>query len=511
MKPNVLIFCVDEMRADHLGCAGNAIVKTPNLDKLAAAGSFFPNARCNNPICMPARASMFTGLLPRDHGLRVNGQSLRTDLPVLPEIMADNGYRTHSAGKLHLTPWITPNQPDSMREQLPESKTFWDKNLVNGIPTPYYGFQTVDFVGGHTSYAWGDYIEWLKSNGGDPELLRENHALEPLTGAPTCYKMALPEELHYNRYIADSTIEHIAQAGDEPFFSWCSFPDPHSPCAPPQPYCDMYNPAAMPLPVTHNGEIKDLPPYYAQVLNGELKPNGSDNTGITPAHWQEIIAMTYGMITHLDSEIGRVMTALNSSGKADNTIVIFITDHGDMMGDHGLIWKSFYTFNGCTNIPLIISAPGMAKNNINRQLISQIDLMPGILDLCNIPLPGADWAKFKTPFERGSVSPLNNYPGRSFRPMLENADSRIRDSVIIENDDPTTGLQVRALITDQYRLTVYPGTDHGELFDLIKDPHELYNLWYKEEFSDIRSELIFQLLKDYSSDTPYFPVPDWNA
>jgi len=104
MPPNILMFCVDEMRADHMACMGHTVVQTPNLDRLAGQGTLFQRAYCNNPICMPARASMFTGMLPRDHGLCVNGQVLRTDVPVLPRILADAGYRTHAAGKLHLTP-----------------------------------------------------------------------------------------------------------------------------------------------------------------------------------------------------------------------------------------------------------------------------------------------------------------------------------------------------------------------------------------------------------------------
>ena len=103
-KLNVLIFCVDEMRADHMACVGNPVVQTPNLDRLAARGTLFRRSYCNTPICMPARVTMFTGLLPRDHGVRVNGQTLRTDLPTLPGVLAEAGYRTHAAGKLHLTP-----------------------------------------------------------------------------------------------------------------------------------------------------------------------------------------------------------------------------------------------------------------------------------------------------------------------------------------------------------------------------------------------------------------------
>jgi len=510
MKQNVLIFCVDEMRADHMGCAGNKIVKTPHIDKLSQRGTYFPNAYCNNPICMPARASMFTGLLPRDHGLRINGQSLSETLPTMPQIFADNAYRTHSAGKLHLTPWVTNPDEKPRTDLFPESMDYWNNEDICKFPTPYYGFQTVDMVGGHTSFTFGPYIKWLQEQGVDPALLSPSKALKEFP-APCTYKMALPEEFHYNRYIADSTIKEIEKKSDSPFFIWCSFPDPHLPCAPPKPYCDMYNPEDMPFSPSRPDEYEDLPPFYQDVIDGKIKPNGVDNTNLKPEFFQQITAMTYGMITHLDSEIGRIMSALEKSGKLDNTIVVFIADHGDMMGDHGLLWKSYFTFRSCTNIPFIISAPGLPKNMTNHNLVSQIDLMPTILDLCGLNLPGSNWTELKTKYERGSLMKLNNYPGKSVSPMLSQTDAEIRDSVVIENDDPTTGLHVRCLITRNYRLAIYPGTEHGELFDLKNDPDELYNLWYKEEHNMIKNRLVLKLLTDYSSDTPYYPIPIGNA
>lgn len=511
-QPNLLIFCVDEMRADHLGCAGNPVVRTPHLDRLAAHGMLFRNAYCNNPICMPARATMFTGLLPRDHGLRVNGQHLRTDLPTLPGVLAAAGYRTHATGKLHLTPWVAPPDTADLRS-VPESRNAWSDGTRHAFPVPYYGFQSVDFVGGHVSWCWGMYLDWLRERGGDPALLRPERARTTPSGAPTCFKMALPEDLHYNRYIADSTIRLIegAAATREPFFAWCSFPDPHMPLGPPAPYCDMYDPAAMPLPHRRAGEVDSLPPVYRDVLAGRAHPNGIDNTSITDTHWREMLAMTYGMVTHVDTEIGRVMAALERSGQADNTIIVFITDHGDMMGDHGLIWKAFYTFRGCVNIPLIVAAPGLAPGRTSDALVCQVDLMPTMLDLCGVPLPGHGWQDRETPFPRGENRPLQAWPGRSWRRLLDGSSAGIREEVVIENDDPTSGYQVRCLVTRSHRLAIFPGTTDGELFDLNADPWELHNLWYAPAAATLRAGLTAQLLDAYSRNTPYYPVPYWNA
>jgi len=512
-KPNVLIFCVDEMRADHMGCAGNKVVQTPNLDRLASQGVLFKRSYCNNPICMPARASMFTGLLPRDHGVRVNGQSLRKDLPTLPGILADAGYRTHATGKLHLTPFVPKVEPPDTKN-YPECLQYWHDGVMNKFPEPYYGFQTVDFVGGHTEYVYGDYIGWLKGEGGDPDMLTSQKALEKPSGAPECYKMSLPEELHYNRYISNSTIKVIKEAvkGNKPFFAWCSFPDPHSPLAPPAPYCNMYGPQDISLPPQRKGEVKDLPSYYSRVFSGEIKPNGSDNTNISDAYWQEMIALTYGMVTHIDEEIGRVLALLDKMGLKENTLIIFLADHGDMMGDHGLLWKGPYTFRGCINIPTIVSAPGIGgKGVVSNALISQIDLLPSVLGFCRIPMPGDGWKKVETPFERGSMIPLHTYPGKSWLPLLKESQSKIRQNVVIENDDPTTGYQVRCLVTEKYRLTIYPGTSEGELFDLENDKDELYNLWYLDSYSKLKTTLLIELLNSYSRNTPYYPVPPWNS
>ena len=512
-RPNVLIICVDEMRADHMACAGNPIVKTPNLDRLAARGTLFTRSYCNNPICMPARASMFTGLLPRDHGVRANGQALPRTRPVLPQILAKAGYRTHAAGKLHLTPWI-PKVTPPMTETYPECLTYWRDGELASFPTPYYGFQSVDFVGGHTSYVYGSYIAWLTDQGGDPAALTAENALEPPTGAPSCYKMALPEGLHYNRYIADSVIRLInesAQQGRPPFFAWCSFPDPHCPVAPPEPFCNMYIPSEIPLPARREGEVDDLPSFYRDVFSGKLAPNGYANLEIPGHHWQEMIALTYGMVSHIDTEIGRILDALDHHGLWDNTLIVFLSDHGDMMGDHGLIWKAFYTFLGCTRIPTIVSAPVARGPRVSDTLISQIDLMPSVLGFCGIPMPGGEWEKQETPFQRGAIRPLRTFPGRSWIELLDGGTPSIRDSVVIENDDPTTGLQVRCLITERYRLAIYPGTCEGELFDLDNDPSELYNLWHRPQYASIRSELIGKLLEEYSLHTPLYPVPPWNA
>ncbi|MBI3985454.1 MAG: sulfatase-like hydrolase/transferase [Lentisphaerae bacterium] len=511
--PNVLIICADEMRADHMACAGNPVVRTPHLDRLARRGTLFQQAHVNNPICMPARATMFTGLLPRDHGVRINGQSLRRDIPVLPDIFRRAGYRTHAAGKLHLTPWVPMVEPPDI-QAFPECMDYWTKGIIREFPTPYYGFQSVDFVGGHTAYAYGPYLDWLRQKGGDPRQLQPAAGRPSATGAPLCYTMALPEEFHYNRFIADSTIRLITESAGEntpPFFAWCSFPDPHMPVAPPEPYASLYDPRSVPAPAVREGELDELPPIYRRIRSGAVKPYEVNNAGVTPDQWRELIAGTYGMITHMDAEIGRVLDALEQTGQLENTVIVFTADHGDMMGDHGLLWKAFYTFRGCVRIPLLVAAPGMPGGRAEPALVSQVDLLPSMLDLCGIPLPGSDWVSRKTPFAWGTQQPLRLFPGRSWKPLLNGAAAAIRDAVVIENDDPSTGFRVRSLVTPTHRLTLYPGTEDGELFDRSDDPDELRNLWHRPERAALKQTLIRRLLDAYSLETPLYPIPPWNS
>jgi len=158
-RPNILIFCVDQMQSYCLGCNGHPMLRTPNIDALAAEGVTFTRGYCPNPVCSPSRASMLTGLTPRQHGLLTNGSSLPESVPTLPQLLAESGYRTHAVGKLHLQPigGLANLPPGASLEQ----RSDWDAGRTTDLPTPYYGFQSVDFVGGHVSFVFGHYRQWL--------------------------------------------------------------------------------------------------------------------------------------------------------------------------------------------------------------------------------------------------------------------------------------------------------------------------------------------------------------
>lgn len=498
-RPNILCFITDQQRWDHLGCMGNPIVRTPNIDRIAENGVGFRRAYVSNPLCMPARATLFTGRTPRGHGVRTNGIPLSKSIPLMVGALRGAGYRTHSIGKLHLNTFDTPRgvDPASLNpDDFPESGWMWTNGRIKSIPVPYYGFDTVDFVGGHVSGVFGDYLNWLKENyPGMEKLLLPENAIEK-SSADQCYKMALPQELHYNRWISDRAINFLDNIKDsQPFFLWCSFPDPHHPYGPPAPWCHMYKPRDMPLPLRREGELEDLPPFYkkiyergAPLVSGLFGPSK-----MLDEHIQEIIALTYGMVSFVDNEVGRIVKKLEDLGLRKNTIVMFMSDHGDMMGDHWMIRKGPFHFDGLLKIPFIWSCPGrFLEGKSVSSLVSQIDFAPTILDLCDVPIPEGG-----TPKEPEAPLMLPPWPGKSLRGILEGKVDKVNDYVIVENDEDYLGLRLRSFIVDKYKITMYPGQKYGELFDLEEDPQELFNLWWKLEYQDIKRGLILQFAEAY--------------
>lgn len=623
-QPNVLCFVVDQMRYDHLGCTGNEVVETPNIDQLSETGVTFDRAYTNNPMCMPARATIFTGRNPHRHGVRSNGVHLRDDLPTIPQLLQEDGYRTHSAGKLHLDLYTLPAPQqvshiaaelsergetefaqrlgdtvedvlrelldcpedlaedreseryhdgfsqradsilthtleeihvpkwsdtsllfrevakeaasqwpveelsesdweafsDALRERLaemfdvvdattyedlafepeefPEAREVWEAGHLSSLPEPYYGFETTDFTGGHVNEIYGEYKNWLQENHPDAyERISFDH---PDNKHGKTFQVleewSFPEELHYNHWISDRSIDFLEEQSedDDPFFLWCSYPDPHNPYAAPEPWGSMYNPEDVELPTRREGELDDLPPFYQNVYEGDFFQLQGLYTDPGPEVQdeaiKEIIATSYGMISYLDHELGRVMSALEEQGLREDTVVLFLSDHGEMMGDHWMIRKGPFQFEGLLRVPMIWSWPGHFEEGKRVETVaSHEDLLPTMLDLCSVTSPHAVYE----PSYRESPP---TWPGDSLLPLLtSDADPRDR-STIVETDEDYLGLWPRTLVTDRYKLTIYPEQGYGELFDLKNDPEELHNLWDNDEYSDVKDSLYKELIDE---------------
>jgi arylsulfatase A-like enzyme len=493
-----MVFVADQMRADHLGCAGNPVVRTPNLDALAARGVRFDRAYVANPLCQPARATLFTGLTPRGHGVRTNGIPLDDRLPLLPDQLRKAGYRTHSVGKLHLRNYgeAPPTAAEAACERYAESRHAWADGRVRSLPAGYGGFETADFTGGHGAWIFGDYVNWLRGRDpGAPELLGPRAGTPPASGAPESWTMALPAELHYNTWVADRAIDFLSgQAGSEqPFFLWCSFPDPHHPYCPPEPWASLYRDAEVPPPTRLEDELDDLPPHYWSAFTEDVRLAGRFGpTRIADDQLRDIVRLTYGMVSMVDHNVGRVVAELDRLGLRDDTVVIFLSDHGDMLGDHWMLNKGPFHFDGLIRVPMIWSWPTRwATGAVCSSLVSHLDFAPTLLELAGVPVPEGP-----SPPDPVAAAQLPPWPGASIGELLVDPTGRVHDQLLVENDEDYLGLRLRTLVTDRYQITVYPGQEYGELFDLAEDPGQLCNLWCSPAHAAVKTELRLRLLDE---------------
>ena len=496
-RPNFLFLVSDQMRADHMRCAGNPVIRTPNLDRLAASGVRFTRAYVNNPLCMPGRATWFTGLTPRGHGVRTNGIRLDPRIPTVPGALAEAGYRTHSVGKLHLLPFSTPNgtDPDTLDPaEWPESYWAWSTGKLDAVPVPYYGLQSVELSVGHGAGTTGDYRRWLLEREPKADALwsRQNGRPTP-HGAEQAWHHSLPQKLYYNTWVADRTIGFLErQPQGEPFCCWCSFPDPHHPYTPPAPWDTMYEPAEVVMPMRREGELDSLPEFYQRAYTEGISVSGRGGpTRMSDEQLREILALTYGMISQMDQQIGRVLDALERLGLRENTIVCFMSDHGDMMGDHWMMNKGPFHFDGLLRIPFIWSSPGLIPEGVEAAgLVSHLDFAPTVLDLAGVPIPEGE-----TPAKREADNELPPWPGISIARQLRGEAEALQDSVVVENDEDYLGLRLRTLVTETHKITAYPGKPFGELFDLQEDPGELRNLWDEPSHREVKRDLLIRLME----------------
>ncbi len=458
-RPNIICFLTDQQRADHLGAYGNRQIRTPNIDRLAAEGVTFTESYVANPVCMPNRASMWTGRYPKAHGVRENGIALRPTETVLPDVLRRGGYQTASVGKLHLAPF-------QIKTPLPPSQTEWDKPTEEwelyesgeywanhtSIPTPHYGIEEFCFVGGHGPYTSGQYKQWLEAeHPGEYEKLQREFAAEPPSGARQCWKAAIDSRFHYNTFVGDRSIDFLrARDTGRPFFLWCSFPDPHHPFSPPRPYCDMYDPASIDFdPPRREGEFDDLPAYFRTCYEGGMTTGGlaGDLRGVTDDHYREIHALTYGMISMVDDQIGRVVAEVERLGLKEDTIMVFFSDHGDLMGDHWLINKGPFLFRGLVRVPTIWRVPGAKRGGESPALVSTVDLMPTLLDFAGLAIP-------------------NGVQGFSCKDILTGDAESVRDWAYVEYDESYLSDRLRQIRSHDWALTAYANAPHGLLFDL---------------------------------------------
>ncbi|MEM6314090.1 MAG: sulfatase-like hydrolase/transferase [Planctomycetota bacterium] len=495
---NFLLITSDQQHYLTLGAVSPGI-KTPNLDRLAARGIRFDRAYCPNPTCTPTRASLLTGMWPSVHGAYTLGTKLDESVPVIGDVMRRAGYRSGLIGKAHFQPLTSTPECESV-EAYPTLRDldFW--RTFNDTHTPWYGFDHVELSRNHTDegHVGQHYAIWLEEKGftqwRDYFQPRTDHVRDTPTdaskaptpdeswgpGGRTSMSWALPAELHYTTWTAERTNAFIESAGDTPWFCWSSYHDPHPPYAVPEPWASMYDPADMDwlIGAFVPGEFDDMPPPHrdSRDPNADFSKYNPDGRGSHGSKYQpdigrdklrQIAAAYCGMVSFMDDRIGTTLDLLESTGQLDDTLIMFTTDHGHFLGQHGLLEKGPYMYEDVIRVPMIAAGPGLPSGVVNDKPQTLVD-MPATI--------------------AGHVGDVPRWmQGRDCMPDWKAGGGR--DHVIVEHHHNGDVVHVRTLVTQTHKLTVWRNQpDWGELFDLVNDPDERTNLYHTDV--ELRAKLL---------------------
>ena len=521
-KPvNFLFIITDQQRADHLGCYGNRIVRTPNIDGLARSGFRSEGCYVASPICQPNRASIMTGRMPSAHGVRHNGIELDFGQTTFVELLRQAGYRTALIGKSHLQNItdVPAHWPPERRERLsPEARlpapgrhgqevgTAWEANPDFEMSLPYYGFSDVALSINHADDQFGHYRRWLRSQRADADKLvgPQNAIATPdyeLSRCRQAWRTRVPEELYPNTWVAAQTVAAMAAAAKagSPFFVQCSFPDPHHPFTPPGKYWDMYSPDDVGLPASFHAPHPAVPPPVQWLRDQRDTGRALKHTpapfACTEREAREAAALNYGSIAHIDACIGNIVAELERLELADNTVIIFTSDHGEYMGDHQLLLKGPIHYQGIIRVPFIWRDPQGPQGASSRALIQSTDFAPTIL-------------------ERAGIAAFNGIQGHSLGGMLRGSDEQVRTDLLIEEEGQRVymgfpgRIRMRTLVDGRHRLSIYDGVPWGELYDLPDDPHEIVNRWDDPGFMALRAQMTDALARRMLALSDTSPYPD---
>jgi len=497
-RPNILFITSDQHRWDAVGAYGIVPVRTPNLDALAEDGVLLDRAYCVNPLCSPTRVSMITSLYPSRHGVYTLGVEPEEHYPdTVGEVLSRAGYATGLLGKAHFCPSSDCDNPESPPRSL-------DMDFVRSWNGPFYGFDHVELCQTHSHLIAIDpehkhgslhFGAWLQDKGCDVTKYwcREDQ------GYCDCGLWDVPEEFHSSTWVAERTIEFIKQSKQQgkPFFAFASFPDPHNPVVVPEPWYSMYDRSEMPDYTYREGENSGKPPFYQEFIEtahyhgGTVPPNrlngypctgrqitrgmphGVDHPGMdSKQNRQEAVAVYYGMISLMDHHIGRIIDHLKAEGLYEDTLIVFTSDHGEYLGNHGLWWKGLQAYEDCHRIPMIASWPAaMRGGRGSSALQSQVDLAPTFLSAAGLAIPDHYQGVDQLPVWQGDAESAREWAQVEFRP----------------ND---SDFYQKTFITDRWKLVTYHRQPYGELYDLANDPEQDRNLWDDPAHSVRKLELL---------------------
>ncbi len=513
-RPNVILITTDQQRGDCVGYDTRG-VSTPHIDKLASTGTRFSTCITPHPMCQAARASILTGKLPYTHGVRDNGRNLeeRYGNEGLGGIFSRAGYHTQFIGKAHLTTHET-------FEATGHAECY---NSVNQYPAdwggPYFGFQSVELLlRPHHHCVWSDppytlhYENYLNTDGQGRERwekakVHANPASLPDTTHLQVWRSALEDEWHSTPWIGDRTVELInSRANDaaaEPLFTWVSFPDPHPPFLAAEPWSSMYHPDEVDIAPHMDLDLDKRPWWHRAFLESPIRKNvkrphaqgGQDwgeSLALTETQLRDITAVYYGMITAIDHQVGRIVDALDKSGELDNTIIIFTSDHGEWLGDHGLLLKGPMLYDGLLRVPYVMSGPAIPAGKCVDDPISTLDIRATLSQMCNLDASADN--------------------GTSLVGLMQG--TATRDFALNEWEVDETrsgiGMDLTTVRSQRYRLSVDLRTDTGELYDMQEDPYEMNNLFDDTGHASTRAELMEMIHSRPDDQVPVAPRVGWH-
>jgi arylsulfatase A-like enzyme len=437
-KPNILLITTDQQRYDTLGCNGNALVQTPHIDALAVTGARFEYAYCNNPVCIPSRACIQTGRYTHQHGVRYMENRVN-DTPGLPwwertfmERLQDAGYDTGGFGKIHMFP----------------PRGFSQAQLTNGQgarwKTPYGSEFGPAQLG-------DDYAYWLehKRPGAYEEIYRQRRTAEY-----DQYLTAVTSVLEYDETVdywaAQNTIGFVREERRQPFFAWLGFCNPHGPLDAPRRYAEMYRP-------------EDI------VLSEKYLRRPDPEKGPSEDIMRRWIAHYYGLCSMIDDLLGEVFDVLKQSGQWENTLIIFTSDHGEMMGELGKFGKGNFS-EPVIRVPLVVKEPQSKQRGQTISTLTElIDLAPTMLDYADVTAP-------------------STIQGNSLMPLLKNNDYH-KEQILCEyltNDRQRHGKCIR---TERYKYELWSPGGEEKLYDLQEDPGEWRDMAQDQKYFSLLGEM----------------------
>jgi arylsulfatase len=461
-QPNILWICTDQQRYDTIAALGNSHVSTPNIDRLVAEGVTFTHAYCQSPICTPSRASFLTGMYPSTVHVNGNGNDyFPSQPPLVTRLLADAGYDCGLIGKLHLAGAFGRIEP-----RIDDGYRYWE----------YSHAPRDDWPEGH------GYADWVRQQGANLNDL-------------TMDVQGVPAELHQTTWCAEKTIEFIQQERQGPWLASVNIYDPHPPFNPPQSYRELFDPAQMPGALFRNSDLgqqarlaavdfqsqgrrpDDLDIKSPILTFSPGRDGKSDPHAEGAADARTLQAAYYAMIKLIDDQLGRILEALEESGQRENTVVIFTSDHGEMLGDHGLIQKGCRFYEGLVRVPLIFSWPGGFPAGLQSDgLVELLDKAPTLMELAGLEVPERMQGRSLLPILKGEADPAAH---RDFvRCEYYNA---------LEMPDQSFATMYR---DERYKLVIYHGHACGELYDLQEDPEEFENMWDESEAQPLVLELL---------------------